>query len=75
MLLMLDTNICIYGMSRATGSERILRRISGRSFGELVISAVTACELAYGAENSKPARRDDNRTRLCFMCRTIRQPP
>ena len=57
---MLDTNICIYGMNRSVVSDRILRRISGRSYGEIVISSVTASELAFGVENSAPKLKQDN---------------
>lgn len=64
MLLMLDTNICIYGMNRMPESDRILRRISGRSYGEIVISSVTASELAFGVENSHPKFRDENLDKL-----------
>lgn len=64
MLLMLDTNICIYGMKRTPDSDRILRRISGRSYGEIVISSVTASELAFGVENSHPKFRGENLEKL-----------
>jgi len=64
MLLMLDTNICIYGMKRTPDSDRILRRISGRSYGEIVISSVTASELAFGVENSHPKFRSENLEKL-----------
>lgn len=63
MLLMLDTNICIYGMRR-DASDHILRRISGRSYGEITVSAITAAELAFGVENSHPGHRDANRQKL-----------
>lgn len=64
MLLMLDTNICIYGMNGTPGSERILRRISGRSYGEIAISSVTASELAFGVENSHRKFRRENLEKL-----------
>jgi len=64
MLLMFDTNICVYGMKRTPNSNRILRRISGRSYGEIVISSVTASELAFGVENSHPKFRGENLEKL-----------
>jgi len=52
MLVLLDTNICIYLMNRRPGFERVLRRLSGRSFGEICISAITVSELRYGVAKS-----------------------
>jgi tRNA(fMet)-specific endonuclease VapC len=62
MIYMLDTNICIYALNRAEGSDRILRRMSARVYGEIVLSAVTIAELRYGMANS--AFPKDNMQRL-----------
>lgn len=58
MLVLLDTNICIHLINRRPGFEKILRRLSGRSFGEICISAITVSELGYGVAKSK--RSGDN---------------
>ena len=62
MLVLLDTNICIHLINRRPGFELALRRLSGRSFGEICISAVTVSELHYGA--AKSARSKENATAL-----------
>ena len=62
MLVLLDTNICIHLINRRSGFERILRRLSGRSFGEICISAITVSELRYGV--AKSARRSENAATL-----------
>ena len=55
MLVLLDTDICIHLINRSIGYERVLRRISGRSFGEICISAITVSELTFGvAKSAKP---------------------
>jgi len=50
---MLDTNILIYFMNRKPGFDRIARHISGRSVGELRLSAITYAELRFGIEQGK----------------------
>jgi len=40
MPVLLDTNICIHLPDRRPGFERVLRRLFGRSFGEIRISAI-----------------------------------
>ena len=62
MLVLLDTNICIHLINRRSGFERILRRLSGRSFGEICISAITVSELRYGV--AKSARSSENAATL-----------
>ena len=62
MLVLLDTNICIHLINRRPGFERVLRRLSGRSFGEVCISAITASELHYGV--AKSARKKENAVAL-----------
>jgi tRNA(fMet)-specific endonuclease VapC len=68
MLVLLDTNICIHLMNRRTGFEKALRRLSGRLFGEVCISAITVSELRYGV--SKSAKSRENSAALEeFLCR------
>ncbi len=62
MIWLLDTSSLIYFSNRDRGFERIARRISGRSPGEVRMSAVTLSELEYGIENSQA--RDQNRAAL-----------
>jgi tRNA(fMet)-specific endonuclease VapC len=52
MLVLLDTDICIHLINRRLGFERVLRRISGRSIGEICISAITVSELRFGVNKS-----------------------
>jgi tRNA(fMet)-specific endonuclease VapC len=58
MRVLLDTNICIHLINRRPGFERILRRLSGRSFGEICISAITVSELRYGVDKSAKSREN-----------------
>ena len=58
MLVLLDTHICVYLINRRPGFERVLRRISGRSIGEICISAITVAELRFGV--AKSARGNAN---------------
>lgn len=58
MLVLLDTNICIHLINRRAGFERALRRLSGRSFGEICISAITVSELRYGVAKSTKFREN-----------------
>jgi tRNA(fMet)-specific endonuclease VapC len=53
MVWMLDTDIMIHLINRRAGYERIARRISGRSPGELRLSAITVSELRFGAANGE----------------------
>ena len=48
MIWLLDTNTLAYLINRSAGSERIKRRLSGRSPGEVRLSAITLSELHYG---------------------------
>ena len=48
MIWMLDTDTVAYLVNRSPGSERIKRRLSGRSPGEIRVSAITLAELYYG---------------------------
>lgn len=53
MIWLLDTNTLIYLTNRAPRFERIARRISGRSPGEVRMSAITLSELEFGIENGR----------------------
>lgn len=53
MIWMFDTDIFIYFINRKPGYERIARRMSGRSPGELRLSAITLSELKFGVENGE----------------------
>lgn len=48
MIWLLDTNTLAYLVNRSPGSERIKRRLSGRSPGEVRLSAITLSEVHYG---------------------------
>jgi len=62
MIWLLDTNTLIYFANRRPGYDRIARRMSGRSPGEVRMSAITFSELEYGVENSR--HREQNRAAL-----------
>ncbi len=53
MIWMFDTDIMIHLVHRKPGYERIARRMSGRSPGELRLSAITVSELRFGAANGE----------------------
>lgn len=48
MIWLLDTDTLGYLINRSPGSERIKRRLSGRSPGEVRLSAITLSEIRYG---------------------------
>lgn len=48
MIWLLDTDSLAYLINRSPGSERIRRRLSGRSPGEVRLSAITLSEVHYG---------------------------
>lgn len=60
MIWMLDTDTIGYLVNREPGSEHIRRRISGRTPGEIRLSAVTVAEIRYGfaAGDVSSERRD-----------------
>jgi tRNA(fMet)-specific endonuclease VapC len=62
MIWMFDTDILIYFVNRKPGFEKIVRRMSGRSPGELRLSAITLAELKFGIENGE--FRTENRRAL-----------
>ena len=51
MLFMLDTNICIYTIKNRPAE--VVQKVKEFSPPDLVISAITVCELEYGASKSK----------------------
>ena len=53
MIWMLDTNILVYLTNRRPGFEKIARRMSGRSPGEVRLSAITLAELRFGIEKGE----------------------
>ena len=48
MIWLLDTDTLGYLVNRAPAAERIKRRLSGRSPGEIRLSAITLSEVHYG---------------------------
>lgn len=62
MLVLLDTDVCISLINRRPGFDKVLRRLSGRSFGEICLSSITVSELEYGVANS--ARTNENKVAL-----------
>jgi len=62
MIWMLDTNILVYFTNRKQGFEKIARRMSGRSPGEVRLSAITLAELRFGIERGE--FRTENKTAL-----------
>lgn len=61
MIWMLDTDILVYFINRKPGFERIARRMSGRSPGEVRLSAITLAELRFGIEKGE-FRSEDGKT-------------
>jgi tRNA(fMet)-specific endonuclease VapC len=58
MVLLLDTNICIYLIREKPRS--ILERFKGHAVGDIGISVITLAELEYGVSKSgKPAKNKD----------------
>lgn len=53
MIWMLDTDILIHFINRKPGFEKVARRMSGRSPGEVRLSAITLAELKFGIENGE----------------------
>ncbi len=62
MIWMLDTDILVHFVNRRPGYESIGRRMSGRSPGEIRISAITLAELRFGIEQS--LFRTENQAKL-----------
>lgn len=60
MICMLDTDILICLVNRKPGFERIARRMSGRSPGEVRLSAITLAELGFGIDNGEFRSENEN---------------
>lgn len=52
MRVLLDVDIRIHIINRNPGYERTIGRVSGRSYGEISLSAVTLSELRFGVARS-----------------------
>ncbi len=65
MIWMLDTGILIHLINRKENFDRIARRMSGRSPGELRLSAITLAGLSFGVE--KGEFRSENRKTLAEL--------
>jgi len=59
---LIDTDTCIFAINRRAGYERVLARMDGLLYGQVLISIVTLCELEAGI--AKSARQDHNRHRV-----------
>jgi tRNA(fMet)-specific endonuclease VapC len=57
---MLDTNTLVYLVGRKPNYERVARRMSGRSPGELRVSAITLAELRFGVARSERRRENES---------------
>ena len=60
-MYLLDTNTCIYLINQKPGHERILHRMDGLGYGQVVISAITTAELHFGVAASAQAERNQAR--------------
>lgn len=52
MQYMLDTDICSFVIHRREKHERIIDRLDGKTYGQLLISAITLAELRYMIANA-----------------------
>ena len=56
MLFMLDTSICIYTIRNRPAE--IVQKVKEFSPSDLAISAITVCELEYGASKSRNPKKN-----------------
>lgn len=70
MIWMLDTSIVFYLTNRKPGFEKIARRMSDRSPGEVQLSASTLAELRFGVEKSE--FRSQNKAALDGLLELLR---
>ena len=56
MLFMLDTNICIYIINK--NPAKVRQKVKQFSPHDIAISAITVCELEYGASRSSNPQRN-----------------
>ena len=61
-MVLLDTDIYIYLLNQRPGFESILKRLDGREYGEVSLSAITLVELRFGIAASR--RRSLNLAQL-----------
>jgi len=59
VIWMLDTNTLIYFVNRGPHFDRVARRMSGKSPGELRMSAITLCELRFGIAAGARTRENE----------------
>lgn len=57
-MYLLDTNVCICLINQRSGYERILKRMDGLAYGEVLISSISAAELHYGVAASAQVERN-----------------
>jgi len=70
---LLDTDACIFTINRVAGYERMLARMDGLRYGQVLISIVTLCELEAGI--AKSVRRDHNRRRVEYFIARLEVAP
>ncbi len=70
---MLDTDVCIHLLNRRASYESIVDRISGLTYGQVLISAITEAELAYSVARS--TRKADNRGALLLFLQRFEIAP
>lgn len=58
MIWVLDTDTLVHFINRRPRFERVARRMSGRSPGELRMSAITLAELRFGVAKSERAEEN-----------------
>lgn len=57
-MYLLDTNVCICLINQRSGYERILKRMDGLAYGEVLISSISTAELHYGVAASAQVERN-----------------
>ena len=63
----IDTDICIYLLNQRPGYKQILKRVGGRNYGNVLLSAITLAELRYAIAASQ--QRSANRAKLELFLR------
>lgn len=56
MKYLLDANVLVHLANQVPGAERIQARLTTAPFGQLVLSAITACELRFMILRAKASR-------------------
>ena len=57
-MYLLDTNVCICLINQRPGFDRILKRMDGLEYGEVLISSISTAELHFGVAASAQAERN-----------------